>query len=379
MIHLGLLLHCYQPWWQFEGVLEKICVECYRPLFDLVNAHDGKHLTLNVQWALVEQLEKDGAGDVLSSIKKALADDKIELVSTAAYHPILPLISSEMAERQILCDIEMKREWGIEASGKGFYLSELAYDPAVISTLKKFGAEWTLTDDVPFVAKFGGVPFDRIVAPDDLGVFLRSNWWSGLITGENPISWREFRNRFPKEIRQWTGGKECYVILAMDAETFGHHHKNLLSDFLAPLLEIFGENENEGVKIEPLGKIFDAFPKIDGYVPPGSWATTADDFRAGNHFPFWRSSWNRLHKIMWEISDLAVSCLNRKVRHDLEILKCQTSCQFWHVAGGRYNVDLALRDISHALSEICRRSVGDPKKEQAARRLYRELIGIIGS
>ncbi len=381
MIHLGLLLHCYQPWWQSEEVLERISAECYRPLFQLINSHSQKYLTINVQWALVEQLEKCGIGDVMSLIKKALAENKIELVSTAAYHPILPLISPEMAERQIRCDSEMKEEWGIKPNGNGLYLPELAYDPAIIPTLKKFDAAWTLTDDVPFKTKFHGVPFDQIAAPDGVAVFLRSGLWSNRIAyGE--ITWQDFKNRFPGEVRSWTQGKECYVILAMDAETFGHHEKylniKLLSDFLAPLLETFGGNEREGIKIEPLGNIFRAFPKVSGCVPPGSWATTVDDFRAGDYFPLWSSPRNQLHKIMWEISNLAVSCLDKNLRHDLEIFKCQTSCQFWWVAGGRRRLDLALKDVSHALIKICERSVGDPEKEQAVRRLHKELLDLIG-
>lgn len=377
MIHLRFLLHCYQPWWQSHEVLERISAECYRPLFQLINSHDKKYLTINVQWALVELLEKYGIGDAVSLMKQALADDKIELVSTAAYHPILPLISPEMAERQIRCDIEMKRERGIVANSKGFYLPELAYDPAIISTLKKFDAVWTLTDDTPFVAKFYGAPFDRIITQDGVAVFLRSGLWSNLVAW-GKIGWQDFKNRFPAEIRRWTGGKESYVILAMDGETFGHHHKKLLFDFLAPLLEAFGDNEREGIKIEPLGNIFRLFPKVGGYVPPGSWATTPEDFYAGDYFPLWCSPRNQLHKVMWEISNLAVSCLDENLRHDLEILKCQTSCQFWWVAGGRRRIDLALKDIAHALGEICMRSIGDPQKEQAVRRLHRELIDIIG-
>jgi len=81
---------------------------------------------------------------------------------------------------------------------------------------------------------------------------------------------------------------------------------------------------------------------------------------------------------MWEISNLAVSCLDKKLRHDLEILKCQTSCQFWWVAGGRRRVELAMKDISHALIEICQRSVGNLAQEQTARRLHRDLVDLSG-
>jgi len=377
MIHLGILLHCYQPWWQSREVMERVSDECYRPLFRLINSQAQKYLTINAQWALIEQLEKRGIDDVMSLMKKALTDDKIEFVSTAAYHPILPLISSEMAERQIKCDSEMKEERGIKPNSKGFYLPELAYDPALIPTLKKFDVAWTLTDDTPFGAQFRSVPFDRIVALGGLGVFLRSGLWSNLIAW-GKIGWRDFENWFPAEIHRWTSGKESYVILAMDTETFGHHHKKLLSDFLKPLLEAFGNNEREGVKIEPLGDIFRASPKVSGYVPPGSWATTPDDFFTGDYFPLWSSPRNRLHGVMWEISNLAVSCLDKKLRHDLEILKCQTSCQFWWVAGGRRRVELAMKDISHALIEICQRSVGNLAKEQTARRLHRDLVDLSG-
>lgn len=246
----------------------------------------------------------------------------------------------------------------------------MAYDKNVISVLKKFGIKWTLTDDVPFDTKYKYVPFDKIPSQNGLAVFLRSNFWSNMIA-MNKINWQEFENRFPREICDWTKNKDCYVILAMDGETFGHHHKELIVNFLKPLLDNFGFN-NSGVKLMPIGEILSKFPKFQQEIPPGSWATSPDDFKKQDYFSLWRSPQNLVHEIMWKISESAVSCLNKNIKHDLEVLKCQTSCQFWWVAGGRWNPDISLNDINHSMDIINKR--GSDMQKNAAQQHLKELL-----
>ena len=370
MIYLGFLLHLYQPWWQERKIIQKISEECYEPLMNLLNSYDQKLITLNIQWALVEKLKECGKQDIIERIKKAVATNKIELLKTAAYHPILPLISPEMAESQIECDNEMKKTEGILANSPGFFLPELAYDKNLIPVLKNFGAKWTVTDDVSYHTRYRKVPFDEIISQDGIAIFLRSNLWSNLIA-MNKISWQEFKSRFPKEVYHWTKGKDCYVILVMDGETFGHHHKKSLANFLKPLLDKFSSN-NGGVKLVSLGEIFSGFPKFQGEVPPGSWATSPEDFVKQDYFPLWRSPRNTLHQIMWKISELAVSCLDKNVEHDLEVLKCQTSCQFWWVTGDRWQPDLSLKDIKHSINIVLQR--GDENKRRMVRKYQKELL-----
>ena len=38
-LRLAFLLHFYQPWWQYDVVLEKIVNQCYRPILKLVREH----------------------------------------------------------------------------------------------------------------------------------------------------------------------------------------------------------------------------------------------------------------------------------------------------------------------------------------------------
>lgn len=52
-----------------------------------------------------------------------------------------------------------------------------------------------------------------------------------------------------------------YIILALDIETFGHHHKGAVEKFLIPFWEETRRLKNE-CEIVPLRYIFEEFSKI---------------------------------------------------------------------------------------------------------------------
>ena len=104
------LLHAYQPPTQDLSVLRKIDKECYKPLFSMLEEHDNVKICLNINGILIELLREFGLDDTIEQVQNLVVDQKLEILGTAKYHPILPLIPEKEAQRQILLNEEINRK-----------------------------------------------------------------------------------------------------------------------------------------------------------------------------------------------------------------------------------------------------------------------------
>ena len=53
-------------------------------------------LTLNLSGSLLSQLQKLEAAEFFDLVRKLLTDQKIELVNSAVYHPLIPLTPADV-------------------------------------------------------------------------------------------------------------------------------------------------------------------------------------------------------------------------------------------------------------------------------------------
>lgn len=334
MIYIGFLLHIYQPPTQTDSVLEKITSECYRPLFQLLSRRSDAHLTVNMNWSLTELFTIKGYDDVLGLIRESLRKRTIEITGTAAYHPILPLIPREERLRQIELNQERNREvLGRCYRPKGFFLPELAYGHEVIESLQETGYQWTITEDIPFMCLHPEVPYNYIACVDGFPIFLRSSLWSNKISLSTDESGKKFSGDqilswMIHDLSEWMKGEDGYVIIAMDGETFGHHIPGYIELFLEQFLDGLRKNRSK-IRMLHISDLVHRFPKVEKQVPPGSWSTSAEDFWEGNFFPLWKNKYNEAHKILWELTDLAIASVH-KLQDRLD--KSLNSCTFWWAA-----------------------------------------------
>ena len=99
--YLSIFLHLYQPPWQDIDVLKKINSECYEPLFNMMERHDNIKITINIQGCLLDMLEEVNLTNTISLIKDLYEKGKLEIVGSAKFHPILPMIPISEVSRQI--------------------------------------------------------------------------------------------------------------------------------------------------------------------------------------------------------------------------------------------------------------------------------------
>src|SRR4030042_963076 len=235
MIYWALFLHFYQPIFQFHKVLEKISNESYRPLLKLFKEHPGAKATVNVCGSLTELFSEHNCQDIVADLRQLGQNGQIEFVETAQYHPILPLIPSREAERQILLNRRTNQEFfGPAYKPKGFFPPEMCYRGWVGTLIRSLGYEWVLLSGIAHPDVWPLDFISEVKQPTGaLKVFFRDDIIS------NKISFGEFdSNGFIQHLASLADTRaDIYVITAMDAETFGHHIPDWDKNFLAKVYE----------------------------------------------------------------------------------------------------------------------------------------------
>jgi alpha-amylase/alpha-mannosidase (GH57 family) len=394
-LKIGFLLHFYQPWWQFPEVLTKIANECYRPILNLVNKASGFCFSANINYSLLELLDRgyvewnngrildSSFCDVICNFRKAVEEKKIELLGSTAYHPIMPLIPSNLQILQMRADAELKKWlWGIEKNCEGIFLPEMAFSGDIIPNLKNFGFRWAVLDDKIFMGQYESfrrydfvVPYDYAISIEDFKLFFRSNYWSELISfpEKGLESFEEMRDKMSYEIPRWTKNKPAYIILATDAETFGRHRRNFVAKFLEPMLKEWGSS-GSGI-LTPFEKIEDVFPvKNLLKLCDGSWSTTEDDFSNGDPFPLWNSKFNSHHRNLWELVNLALKYW-KEPGVGWDCLKMTSSCHWWWISGRPHWKPEFMKFGAKRAMEIIEQ-FGEKEEKEKGKEIFEKLMAL---
>ena len=233
-LYISFILHIYQPPTQQPSMLKKIIKESYLPLFGFLIKNPKIKMTFNINGSLLELFEFFQEKDLIEKIKTLIYRDQIDLLGSSCYHAILPLIPTEEIIRQIELNEEIhQRVLGEKMiKSKGFWLPEMAYDSRVVESLLKKNYSWTAISSVATPEK--QLPDNYIpILNSDFTVFFRNDLLSNYISFNQPTV-DDFYQAVKGDKNQ--AKDDYYVILAMDGETYGHHIKNLIEDFLEPFL-----------------------------------------------------------------------------------------------------------------------------------------------
>lgn len=363
VVHFAFLFHIYQPPVQIPSVLKQIVNESYRPIINAVKENPKAKITLNINATLTEQLADYGYQDVIDGIINLAAHDQLEFTGSGKFHPILPLIPEPEVYRQIKLNYESNRHFfGKVYQPKGFFPPEMAVSEEIFDPIKKTGHDWCImsgiANSLPYFPTTSISPYKN-----KLNLVFRDDYLSIDCAFDKVNTVAAFVDRLYYK----RTSEDYYVILAMDGETFGHHVKHAINNFLIPLFKALPNRQD--VKLCTVSEIVEKFPKKDVQTPKASsWSTMQYDLDKNVPFPLWFDPNNKIHieqhkffmyaLTMIGIAEKTVGSMNPQQKDlynnarnflDRGIHSCQ---QWWASKRPWYSPDMILRGLNEVLLAV---------------------------
>ncbi len=321
------LLHIYQPPGQKKEIIDQVVKESYNRILAVLQSNPNIRLSLNICASLTEQLVEYGHQSFLEQIKHLAKKGQIELVGSAAYHPLLPLLPKAEVSRQIKLNEDINQKYfGKGWQPKGFFLPELAYDKKTARVIQGLGYQWIVLDEIAYQGQFGQVLFDKIYKTKNLKIVFRNRGLSLLFFGK----WLDSIDRFFSSIKK-DGRSDKFLITAFDGENLGHHRKHL-ADLWA---EILTSSKIQTITYSEYLDMFKNKPLIEVEPLPSSWSTEIKDLQKKIPYPLWQHPENQLHQYQWQLTNLFISLIkqardNSNYKEARKLLdKALASDQYW--------------------------------------------------
>ncbi|MBI4093298.1 MAG: UvrB/UvrC motif-containing protein [Candidatus Kerfeldbacteria bacterium] len=297
-------LHFYQPPTQKLYWVKRITDESYRPILRGMLAHPSARTTMNISSILVELWNQSGAGDVIDLVRQLLKNGQVELTGSAKYHPLLPRIPDREIIRQIDLNTATHRHYfGDLYRPRGFFPPEMGISEHVAEVIADQGFDWLICDELSYDRKLGTIDYGKIFAlksRPNLALYFRERRLSyKILSGQLGTGNLLIQGLGPRLERNE------YLLTAMDGETFGHHRPGM--EHL--LFEVYESKELKTVLISDLPKKFPDVTAVN--ILPSTWALMEKDLERNVPFARWDDENNAIHKLQWELTDLAVSVVNR--------------------------------------------------------------------
>lgn len=284
-------LHIYQPYDQAQDILDQVVNQSYRRIFRGMRSIAAARLTLNINGALSELLQKRGYQDVIRDITTLAGEGKIEFTESAKFHTFLPYLPEAEIARQVRLNHETnKKIFGEVYRPTAFFPPEMAYSPLVGKVVAELGYKEIILDEIAFDGMVGHTPYDQTFKLQDtpsLQVVFRDRRLSNLIISAAA--------RDAKTFEEAVGESAGYLLTAMDGETFGHHRPGL-EELLFALMK---SESIEQVFVSELPKLFP--PKSMIAPKESTWAASEYDIAHHVQFHSWNDPDNQLHAIQWEL------------------------------------------------------------------------------
>ncbi|MBP7927569.1 hypothetical protein KAZ57_00270 [Patescibacteria group bacterium] len=316
-MNLAFVFHLYQPPTQKKSVLKQIVESCYIPLIKSIK--NSKHLkaTLDVPLSLTYQLEAAGYTDLLSSIKDLYENEKVELVSSAAYHPLLTKLPDSLVEREIVMDeFSMAHYFGKNKGFEGeeamlikdlngFFPPELAVNLELVKLINDLEYKWILVDEIALPKDTNPLDVVHELPEMDLQVVSRNRQVSNLISFKRDTNIDDILGSI-LSIKE----KNKDLVIALDGETFGHHYKEGIY-LLETLVDALAKS---GINILTVSELVErSVAKPLSTLIESTWSSTRDDIDSGEPYPMWQHKSNQLQKVEWELHDAVAKSFSEKV------------------------------------------------------------------
>lgn len=218
MRYCSLILHFYQPPTQEPSITKDVLSTCYLPLLRMLNQKSGYGLTLNISGSLILLLQQLGDTEFFDLVKKLVREGKMELLNSVMYHPIIPIIPQDVVVRQVKKNGELLKSSFAVNSISGFFPPELAIDKPSLDLLT---SDYILVDQSALGVESGYQPIVKyrqknlMVNNQQLCELFRS--YPTKLSAQTVV-----------KLSKQNSPEEGLVVIANDAELFGHHYSERL-------------------------------------------------------------------------------------------------------------------------------------------------------
>jgi len=212
----------------YENWNEKVTAECYLPNAELGNFELA---SFDVGGPLLRWMEKNAPNTynhIFESHQRHVEKhDSSNALAVPSHHTILPLARKRDKASQII--------WGIESfkyryrrAPMGMWLPEMAVDLETLQVLYEFGIRFTILSETQVVGAHDGGPYQvKLPHGESMAIFVRDEHLSNQIAFN--IQTLGGAGRWAREVlssrRRQTGRIGAgLTLLAVEGETFGHHH-----------------------------------------------------------------------------------------------------------------------------------------------------------
>jgi hypothetical protein len=400
-LQLVMVVHCHQPFGNFEAVCERAFQSCYQPFLEILEHHPGVRLGLHYSGALLEWIEGYHP-DFIERLTELCTRGQVELLGGGFYEPILCLIPEVDALGQIQ-KMQDYLESRLGARQRGLWLAERVWEPGLADLLSRAGVRYTLLDDTHFL--YAGVPRKNLS-----GYYVTERFGSTL--GVFPIE-RRLRRSIPyrpvreivDELKKEADSTPHCITYGDDGEKFGlwpgSHEIAYAQGWLSDFFEAC-ETNADWLETVPPDAYMDRYPPTGRiYLPSASYeelntwalpvetqrqfeelknglrdaglAEKAEPFCQGGMFHNFLVRYpeaNHLHKKMLHVSSKLSQALDdgngwtdEHEQARLALYRGQCGSAYWHgVFGGIYLPhlrDAAYRELIKAECILDRRSQGE--------------------
>lgn len=319
-MHWINFLHLYQPANTESYHIIEATEKSYKRILNALEKNPQIKFTINISGSLLLRWEDLGYQELYCRFKKLIKNGQIELVGTAAYHALLPLMPKYEIIKQIKEQEQIIAKYlGKNIKLKGFFLPEIAYSVEVAKIIKTLGYEWLIVDDFAWRGKENETRLDYNQVYEDtagLKIVFRSRRWS---------------NSFPPETvsRLESEGYAFPIITATDAEIYGLRHEDPTGEFEKIL-------KNKNLRTENISSFIKKRKNIIKIkLIDCSWDSSEKEIKNGSPYALWFDRNNAIQVKMWRLADMAINAYYKHTNDsNLEwarwhLARGLASCAFW--------------------------------------------------
>ncbi len=313
-------IHLYQPANTKAEYIEQAVSLSYKRILRALKENPQISLTINISGCLIKRLIEMGREDIVLGFKELYQRGQIELVSTVAYHPVLPLISKSEIISQVKEQEEILNKYlGVSKKLPGFFIPEMAYSPQVSQILAELGYKWIILDEIAFRGKIDEVDISKVYKDKKSGlkIIFRSRRQSNTYVPDLIM----------KSLKEPKNSAD-FFLTATDAELYGLRHE----DPTGELEKVFSHSS---LKTKTISQFIDSQSCEEITAVSCSWESLKEELNNNEPYILWNGKNNKIQTSLWKLANLAMTLLeNNKDDENYiwarwHLVRGLASCTFW--------------------------------------------------